>query len=186
MTIGGSHVHNEYLKELLVLCEKGSESAFKELYRNCAEPLYSLIVRTHGIDANTEQVLQDSFVEIWLKAGTYKPASGPPLAWMASIARHQAAKLLNNSESSESADTRGVMSPAKPGHEIAEDVRMLIQCLEQLPENTRNCIVQAYCDGYSYEELAAQMDEPNEKIKSWIRSALLSLRKSVDEATTVG
>lgn len=110
------------------------------------------------------------------------------MAWMSTLARNQALDQLrrrSTREANESADLPGYIDSiadlAKPMHEMSEDARPLIQCLEKLPEHARNCIVRAYCEGYSHEELSAQVDTPVSTIKSWIRRGLISLRRCLDE-----
>lgn len=179
---------NEKLAELLAKCEQGSESAFEELYTSCSGQLYGVLVRILTIEAVAEEALQDTFVKVWQKSGLYVPESGPPMAWMSSIARHQALDLLRrrgSRENYERTDTDSYIDSAadltKPFHEMTADATLLIQCLEKLPEGARECIVRAYCEGYSHEELSQRTDTPVGTIKSWIRRGLLSLRKCIDE-----
>lgn len=179
---------NDHLAGLLVQCEKGNETAFEELYRLCAGQLYGVLLRILRIEAISEEALQDSFVKIWQKAGTYIPGSGTPMAWMCSIARHHALDQLrrrSSREGNESADTHEFINSAadtaKPFHTMTEDASVLMLCLERLPEDTRFCIVRAYCEGYSYDELAEQRGRPLGTVKSWIRRGLLSLKECVDE-----
>ena len=178
----------EHLTTLLAQCEQNNEMAFEELYGLCSAQLYGVLVRILRIEAIAEEALQDTFVKIWQKAGTYRPDSGSPMAWMCSVARHQALDVLRkrgSRESHERFDVNGYIDAtpdlAKPFHEMTEDAKLLMQCLERLPKDTRNCIIFAYCEGYSHEELAAQGDTPIGTVKSWIRRGLLSLRKCLDE-----
>lgn len=173
---------------LLASCEKGNEAAFEELYKQCSGHLFGILVRILRIEAVAEEALQDAFVKIWQKSGTYAPQAGSPMAWMCSIARHQALDLLRkrgSRENNERADISGYIDSApdtrKPIHEMTEDATLLMQCLEKLPEEPRNCIVRAYCEGYSHEELAEQGDTPVGTVKSWIRRGLISLRKCIDD-----
>lgn len=179
---------NQRLTELLARCERGSESAFEELYRLCSRQLYGLLLRILRIEAIAEEALQDSFIKIWQKAGTYVPEYGSPMTWMCSIARHLALDVLRRRgirEDHERADEFGRVEATpdvtKPLHEMNEDAAPLMRCLEQLPNNISNCLVRAYCEGYSHEELAKKNGAPIGTVKSWIRRGLISLRKCLDE-----
>lgn len=185
---GGDTVDNTRLTELLAQCEQGNENAFEELYGHCSAQLYGALLRILTIEAVAEEALQESFVKIWQKAGTYAADSGSPMAWMYSIARHQALDLLRkrgSRENHERPDIDGriesTVDLTKPFHEMTADASLLMQCLEKLPEGARECIVRAYCEGYSHEELSRHRNTPIGTIKSWIRRGLLSLRKCVDE-----
>jgi len=187
-TQGDSHARNQRLADLLAHCHNGSESAFEELYRLSSAQLYGVLLRILRIEAIAEEALQDSYVKIWQKAGTYSPDAGSPMAWMYSIARHQALDELRRRGSREDQENRaqpGVIESTpdrtKPLHEMGEDAQLIMLCLNRLPEQARLCIVRAYCEGFSHEELSQQVDSPTSTIKSWIRRGLISLRKCLDE-----
>ncbi len=178
---------NERIGELLLLCESGNENALEELYTLSSARLYGALIRILRIEAVAEEALQDTFINIWQNAGKFKPASGTPMVWLYSIARHRALDILRqrrSRENLESADTTGLIDgtpdTSKPIHEMSEDAAQLIECLETLPEGPRFCITKAYCEGYSHQELAQLYDKPNNTIKSWLRRGLLSLKECLD------
>lgn len=179
---------NERLKALLARCAKSDESAFEELYGLCSAQLFGVLLRILRIESVAEEALQESFVKIWQKSGTYVPAHGTPMAWMCSIARNQGLDLLRRRglrEGRESADLHGVIDStadtSKPLVEMSDDATMLMRCLDKLPEDVSHCIVSAYCEGYSHEELSKQKEAPIGTIKSWIRRGLIALKECVDE-----
>ena len=63
----------------------------------------------------------------------------------------------------------------------SDDADLLSTCLDKLDDNQRHCIIKAYCEGYSHEELSAQTDSPLGTVKSWIRRGLMALRECVNE-----
>ena len=179
---------NARLVELLGRCADRHEAAFEELYRDCAAQLNGVLLRILKIEAVAEEALQESFVKIWLNAGRYSPQAGAPMTWMSSIARHQALDVLRRRgvrEDHESGDLVSLIDAtpdaAKPVHEMGEDAQLLMRCLDRLPEEARDCIVKAYCEGYSHDELSEAIAKPLGTVKSWIRRGLVSLRKCVDE-----
>lgn len=187
-TPADKQAHDEHLAELLKQCAQGKESAFKELYGSCSSQLYSVALRILKIEGVAEEALQDTFIKIWQQADTYIPGCGPPMAWMYSIARHQALDLLrrrNSRENREHSDGNQLIAAApdeaKSILSMSEDADLLMKCLDQLPAATRHCIVSAYCEGYSHNELSSYHDSPANTIKSWIRRGLISLRACIDE-----
>ena len=54
--------------------------------------------------------------------------------------------------------------------------RALQACLERLEPEPRRCVLLAYQDGLTYEEMAARLDRPIGTVKSWVRRSLLRLR----------
>lgn len=179
---------NERLVKLLAGCGQGNESDFEELYTQCSAQLYGLLLRILKIEGVAEEALQDTFVKIWQKADAYVPDNGSAMAWLCSIARNQGLDLLRRRglrEGRERADINGLIEAtadtAKPLHEMSDDATLLMQCLDELPADVSHCIVSAYCEGYSHEELSQQNGAPIGTVKSWIRRGLISLRKCVDE-----
>jgi len=184
-----SRVHqNEHLIALLASCSDGDDVAFEELYRLSSAHLYGVLLRILRIEALAEEVLQESFVKIWQNCSTYSAQLSNPMTWMTSIARHQALDMLRKRRSRESNENQGmsdfldsVPDTSRPYIQISDDASLLIRCLEELPEHTRNCIVRAYCEGYSQEELAQENDTPVNTVKSWLRRGLIALRDCVNE-----
>ena len=178
----------ERLAELLTGCSQRHEEDLEELYRLYSGQLYGVLRRILRNEAIAEEALQDSFFKIWEKADSYSSAAGSPMAWMNSIARHQALDVLRlrrSRENHESPDTTGWVDSmpdmAKPLHEMSADAQLLMLCLDRLPDAARDCIVKAYCEGYSHDELSAGTQVPLGTVKSWIRRGLLTLRKCLDE-----
>ena len=50
-------------------------------------------------------------------------------------------------------------------------------CLEQLEPVRRNCILHAYVDGLSHNEIARQLEAPLGTVKAWIKRSLAALRE---------
>jgi len=182
------HERRERLAGLLAGCARRHEKDLEELYGLYSAQLYGVLLRILRIEAIAEEALQESFVKIWEKADSYSPAAGSPMAWMNSIARHQALDVLRqrrSRENFEAADTAGWIDAtpdaSKPLHEMSADAQLLLRCLDKLPEAARDCIVKAYCEGYSHDELSADTKVPLGTVKSWIRRGLVTLRKCVDE-----
>ena len=172
---------------LLAGCARRREADFEELYALCSAQLNGTLLRILKIEAIAEEALQESFVKIWMKADSYSPETGSPMTWMNSIARNQALDVLRRRGSRERNESPELVSlidatpdAAKPWHEMSSDAEALMRCLDELPEASRDCIVRAYCEGYSHEELAAETAAPLGTVKSWIRRGLVSLRKCVD------
>ena len=65
-------------------------------------------------------------------------------------------------------------------HGAATDVidsEALSHCLDTLEASKRNCIVLAFVEGYTQEQIARRLETPVGTVKSWIRRGLLSLKE---------
>ncbi len=73
---------------------RGSEHAFRELYRAYVRPVYWI---AHGIlrdAADAEDVTQETFVVAWQKLPRFRLAGDSLLPWLATICRFQSANRL--------------------------------------------------------------------------------------------
>src|SRR5215813_13309158 len=60
----------------------GEPSALEALYRRHAPRLYALLLPTLKQGAAAEEVLQESFVDVWKRAAEYRPALGALERWL--------------------------------------------------------------------------------------------------------
>lgn len=176
------------LEQLLALSSEGDQSAFSELYLRTSAHLYAVLRRILKVESIAEEALQETYVKIWNNAHTYKQELGAPITWMNSVARYHALDLLRRRQTREDLESEYV--PDHPGHEfvtqhLLDDQlasrEVLTVCLDRLDDSAKSCIVQAYCEGYSQEELSQQKKAPLGTVKSWIRRGLLALKECIDE-----
>ena len=64
--------------------------ALEQLYRRHAAILRAVIFRAVHDDGDTDDVLQEVFIEIWDRAASYTPQKGRPLGWMITLGRRRA------------------------------------------------------------------------------------------------
>src|ERR1044071_7525955 len=79
----------ELQTELLRLIATQDQQALAQFYDQTAGVLFSTAVRILGDAHEAEEVIQDVFVQIWNKAGTFEPALGAPFHWALGIVRHR-------------------------------------------------------------------------------------------------
>ena len=83
--------------ELLKRCATGDRVAFAQLYKASSPQFFAVLLRILTRPELAEEALQDSFVRIWMNAGSYRPGKGQPLTGMISIARYRAVDLYRRS-----------------------------------------------------------------------------------------
>ncbi len=168
------------LETLLLATATGDRAAFKRFYEVTSAKLFGVVRRILHDQAQAEEALQDVYVRIWQMAASYDATRGKPLAWAATLARYRAIDLVrrNAARDAPARDTDSMPEQAAPADGLdLGDREALMHCLETLPEEQRNCVVLAYCDGYSREELSARFERPVGTIKSWLSRCLTSLRQ---------
>ena len=58
------------------------QAALEALYSRYSSPIYSLAMMMLKQPALAEEVTQDIFLNVWLKAGSYNPDRGAPKSWI--------------------------------------------------------------------------------------------------------
>jgi RNA polymerase sigma-70 factor (ECF subfamily) len=164
---------------LLQLVAQHNLSAYELLYHRHAQVIFNLIVRIVRDLGTAEDLLQETFWQIWQSAGQYRGSGAAP-AWMMRIARNRALDHLRRQRArvpTLSADADEVEAVAdRATTETAVEVRMqheLVQrALATIPEDQRLCIELAYFDGLSQREIAEQTNLALGTIKSRLRLGL--------------
>jgi RNA polymerase sigma-70 factor (ECF subfamily) len=168
---------------LLALTGTGDRAAFAQLYRASAPKLLGVIRRIVSDPAEAEDVLQDVYVRIWAAAPTYDATRGPALAWMAATARNRAidrVRLASVKRTRSSEDLKLPEPTEGHGSDWLAEREMLDRCLGELGDEPRQCVMLAYVEGWSRDDLAARFGRPTGTIKSWISRALVALKACVD------
>jgi RNA polymerase sigma-70 factor (ECF subfamily) len=164
----------------------GSEAAMAELYRLTSAKLYGISLRLLRDEADAQEVLQETYVTVWRKAGAFDAARASPITWLAVLARNKAIDRLRGrrpaaAETLEAAkDVADEQPSALDLLEQDEDRARIAGCLDELEPNQREAIRSAFFEGASYPALADREGVPLGTMKSWIRRGLARLRGCLD------
>lgn len=176
------------LGSLLEAAARGDRAAFRDLYVAAAPKLLGIILRIRRDRAGAEEILQDVFLKIWQNAGRFDRAAGPALGWMASIARNRAIDVVRQKTpvlvAPDEDGTDWLERVADPRDREAEmiDAAALSHCLGAIDPEHRECIMLAYCDGWSREELALKYVRPVNTIKTWLHRGLAALKTCLERS----
>lgn len=173
------------LAELLSHCSHGDQRAFEELYRKSSSRLYAICLGMLRREDLAEDVLQDAFINIWRRAGSYDPSKGAALTWMTSIVRNRALDLLRSAHvqagqlSDEFQDEDFASQARSPSAAADTDAsaEAVARCLQQLKAPQRRCIMMAFYYGHTHDELSTLTGTPLGTVKAWIRRGLERLRE---------
>lgn len=179
---------NQALVNLIALCALRDESALRELYEKVSPYLNSVALRVMKTDDLASDVLQESFIQIWTNAGSYRPHLAKPLTWMTSIVRYRAYDRLAKEnrytdrfkgEQDDYIDSRALSMDAGP-EEIASAQQAggaIFICLGELNDSVQQAVKLAYLEGFSREEIAVKMGTNVNTVKSWLRRGAERLKK---------
>lgn len=169
--------------DLLLRVADGDRAAFADLYDALSARAFGLILRVLVNRAQSEEVLQEVFLEIWQSASRFAPNRGQGRTWVMTIAHRRAVDRVRASQSSADRDVRAGLRDIGVAHDsVAERVELGIEgervtaALSDLPEAQREAIVLAYYGGYSQNEIAVLLGAPLGTIKTRMRDGLTRLR----------
>ncbi len=175
------------LADLLGAAADGDRDAFAEVYRLTAPKLFGLALNLLRHRERAEEVLQEAFIQVWRHADRYTAERGEPMAWLFGIVRFRALDRLRRDRRAEGlAETAALEAPAAAGASPMDDVlgrdmrEAVRNCLGNLEERARDCILLAYYEGFTHAELSARLDAPLGSVKSWIRRGLRTVGRCLE------
>jgi RNA polymerase sigma-70 factor (ECF subfamily) len=174
------------LADLIRATAAGDRAAFAELYRLTSPQLFGVALRILRQRDRAEDVLQESFVAVWRRAGDYDSGKGSAMTWLATILRHRAIDAIRRSahQPERVAEPEEALLALAAGPADAADrgsqLWALQNCLAELGEQQRRAILMIYAYGLTQEELAARIATPLGTVKSWVRRSLERLKRCLD------
>ncbi len=179
----GADAPVDHVGELLVRIADADPSAFGDLYDMLSGRVFGLILRVLVDRAQSEEVLQEVFLEVWQSAGRFAPNRGQGRSWVLTIAHRRAIDRVRSAQASTDRDMRTGIRDLDVAYDgVVEQVEMRIEgrrvtrALAALPDAQREAITLAYYGGYSQSEIAALVGAPLGTIKTRMRDGLSRLR----------
>jgi len=130
-----------------------------------------------------EEIVQESFIQIWQHAATYEASRGSALSWIFTIVRNRALNVVRDGRRLDLVedDTLDMLrdrdAVIDDAFERLDEDSRLRRCLEGLESERRKGVLLAYVGGYSHGEIAGILGVPLGTAKSWIRRALAALKE---------
>lgn len=156
--------------DLLTAIAAGDREAFAALYDRHAAVVFGLLRAMLNGSSESEDVLQDTFLQAWRDAGRFDPTRSTPLGWLVMMARSRA---IDSGRRRPVPPTADPPDPAVPP-QAAAAVRL---ALDQLPNDQQAAIELAFYGGLSYALVAERQGVPVGTAKTRIRQGMIKMRK---------
>ena len=176
--------------ELLTRVAGGDQLAFAELYDQTAPRVLGLVKRLLKDHAQSEEVTQEVFLEIWQTATRFDTARGSASSWMLTMAHRRAVDRVRASQAGRDRDLRiGVRDLDTDFDSVTESVEIRIEherverALGRLTELQRQAVKLAYYGGLSHSEVAKLLDVPIGTVKTRLRDGMIRLRDEMGVAS---
>src|SRR5438132_13378548 len=139
--------------DLLRAIARGDETALAYVYDRYRLILFSLIFRILHDREEAEDVLQETFLQVWRRAGDFDEARGRAFTWLVTIARSRALDRLRSAASREriareaAAESTDEMGDVSKDALRSEEGRMVQRALFEVPIEQRRALFLAYFEG---------------------------------------
>jgi RNA polymerase sigma-70 factor (ECF subfamily) len=169
-------------QRLMEQLAKGDAKALRVLYDNNASKIMGLALRILRAPREAEDVVQETFVEVWRRSREYSPSRGGVTTWLLTIARTRSIDRLRSRDAAARASTAAASEPAPasptPPLEALEQRQRrerLSAALSELPEEQRAVLALAYFEGLTHREIAARTGDPLGTVKTRVRLGMEKL-----------
>lgn len=175
--------------ELLRQIAAGDRSSFAEFYDRHSTLMFSVACKILNDSGEAEDVLQETFLQIWEKAAKFDPKLGKASSWAVILVRNKAIDRIRASQRRarlveeagvEQITIINVTDTANEtvyGHEKAN---LINTAIVELPVEQRQAIELAYFSGLTQDEISKKLNQPLGTIKARIRRGLLKLRDQLE------
>jgi RNA polymerase sigma-70 factor (ECF subfamily) len=133
--------------------------------------------------AQSEEVTQEVFLEIWQLAGRFDPDRGSAVGWVLRKTHGRAVDRVRSSEARLAREIRmGIRDLSESADDITDVVELRIEservskALSKLPHIQREAIALAHLGGYTHTEVSKILHVPVGTVKTRIRAGISRLR----------
>jgi RNA polymerase sigma-70 factor (ECF subfamily) len=158
------------------------QSAFAALFDRYGGPVLGFLTRLLGDLGEAEEVLQETFFQVWEQADRYRPERASPRSWIYLLARSRALDRIRSRasrqrrESVESVADIGLHGEAmEPAAEVESRVDAA-RLLAVLQEDQRECVELSFFQGLSLSQIAERLGVPLGTVKSRYLYGMRKLR----------
>jgi RNA polymerase sigma-70 factor (ECF subfamily) len=179
---------------LLAAVAEGDESAFGRLYDRFSPMLWAVSLRMLQDPVEAEDVMQETFMYVWKKAGHYDPELSQPGTWLCLVLRNRCLDRLRSRQRREKLLSAVLRAAPRPAEGLTESLGAAVewrelgrnarQALSGIPEKQRRALELAYFGGQSHSEIASTLELPLGTVKTLIRQGLMLLRGKLREGLT--
>ena len=163
--------------------EPPSDLLDRVIYDRCAGRALALALRILRTRSDAEEVVQETFLEVWRRANEYNPRRGGIDVWVLTIARSRAIDRLRSEGAA--ARFKAIATVTDGGPELSlvsrdpaeqqQDRARVESALKQLPPEQRQVVELAYYEGLSQREIAGRTGDPLGTVKTRVRLGMEKL-----------
>ena len=167
-----------FQRELVERCIEGDRTAQYNLYRMYSKGMYNICLRMLNNNMEAEDVLQESFMDVYKKLHTYKFESTPG-AWIKRIVVNNCINKLrkNRLQIEEIEEGRYIAEEVVEKKDNQYEVKLIKRALSDLPDGYRAIFSLYAMEGYDHQEIGQIMNISESTSKSQYSRAKKKIRE---------
>jgi RNA polymerase sigma-70 factor (ECF subfamily) len=169
--------------ELVEQLRSGDENAYQILLDRHLAPITAYVTRMMASNADTEDIVQETFLRLWTQGTRYNPATSKLTTWLHNIAHNLCIdhfRKHNRMVQEETADEPDEQEEFVDQLAHFEDTKHIEQSLMHLPERQRSAIIMCHYQGMSNRDAAVIMETSVEALESLMARGRRKLRKLLE------
>ena len=170
---------------LLRRIAEGDRNAFALLMRRHVDRAHALAYRIAGNRSDAEDVVQDTFLKVWTKAGEWRPGLAQFSTWLYRVVFNRCLDLKRRPRN-DSLDVVEEIGDDRPdaldGIEAVERQRRMATAIAALPERQRAAVALTYTTGLANAAAAEGMEISVKAFESLLVRAKKELRRELSGA----
>lgn len=160
--------------------------AFANLFDAFAPRVKSFMIRKGASPDLAEDLVQETMINVWTKAGMYDPAKGTVLTWVFTIARNLRIDRIRRESSRPVSELGDFDAPSDaPGSEEIlarkDEARCVARALAGIPSEQKEILMLSFVDDVPQSAIARRLNLPLGTVKSRMRLAYNHLRKTLEQ-----
>lgn len=179
----------EHDLRLLEAIAAGDSAALGELYDRLAPMLLALARRILEDPAEAEEVVQETFLQVWNQAGRYESRRSAVSTWLVlitrsrSIDRLRTRKVVGRTLDGFQQERKGAHASPEGATSVQDEERRLRvrRELDTLPQDQRDVLELAFFEGLTQSEIAERTGTPLGTVKTRTLLAMKKLRKALQD-----
>jgi RNA polymerase sigma-70 factor (ECF subfamily) len=169
---------------LLEAVAEGSQDAMAAVYDRYSRIVYCIALRVLREPSLAEDVMQEVLLQVWKRPQSFVAQRGNLGAWLSVVTRNRSIDVLRKRSSLDQlAPLDEIQLPDPRDMVLTAEKSWLMDkvllALEALPKEHKAALELAYFDGLTHTEIAEKTGTPLGTIKTRIRTALMTLRKTL-------
>lgn len=169
---------------------KQQPAGMTSLYQRHAKTLKKVICQVLQDEAEADDVLQESILQVWREARSYSAALGRPLGWLVTIARRRAidrvrrraayCRAKDRFETYVETEPRAWLQSCSREDYVGADIRRFLEHeIDRLPDQQREALKLSFFNGLSHREISARTGTPLGTVKTRLELGLRKLSTRV-------